>query len=220
MPTLSFNIPGETPSKLEILWEAKYKKLQVFLNGEKVSTDFPTQKDLVQGYQITTTGNHTINIKYLKSWVWSRNSALEVSCDGQILPNSGTKDNVQIKDATSCTGFIAIVGLVFTLYVFAVNSDHQISSLIVPVIYLLLWLFIRKNNSTALMVFAIIYALETVYTVVILITGSYPQTIAFFIPSMILRIVVLVMFINAVRSMVRLNNKKKEIKSTSAFDSK
>ena len=70
------------------------------------------------------------------------------------------------------------------------------------------------------MVFAIIYALETVYTVVILITGSYPQTIAFFIPSMVLRIVVLVMFINAVRSMMRLKNKKKEIQSTSAFDIK
>ncbi len=220
MPTLSFTIPGETPSKLEVTWLGKYKKLQVFLNGEKVSDDYPFQKTLKQGYQISTPGNHIINIKYLQSWLWSSNSALEIRWDGLLLPDSETKDNIRFKDATSYTGFIAIAGFVFAFFYHATSINKPIFGLLFSTVYLVLWLFIRKNNSTALIIFTVIFTIETLFPIVFLITRNYQQEIRSYIPSMVLRIVVLFLFINAARSMMRLKNKKKEIKSTSAFEIK
>jgi hypothetical protein len=70
------------------------------------------------------------------------------------------------------------------------------------------------------MIFTVIFGLETLFPIVFLITRNYPQEISPYIPSTVLRIDIIVMFINAARSMVRLKNKKKKIQSTSAFDSK
>lgn len=217
MTSLIFNIPGAVDSKLEVTWVNKYKNLQLLLDGQVIYKENPSLKILKKGIHITTSEGHIIDLMYHQSWLWSFNNALEVTWGGLLLPNSSTKDNVKIKDAISCTGVIAIFGLISALFV-VISSPSKLSTIILPVIYLILWLFIRKSNPIAMIIFAFIYLIETLSFLVNLIAGNYPSSMLILIPSMVIRLVILVLFVNAARSMNELKNKKKETMSTSAFD--
>ena len=210
MASLLFNVPGEQPKKVEVTWDGKYRNLQVFLDGEKVSKETPIHKNLKQGIQLTAPDNHIIGLKYFQSWMWSQNSALEVTWDGTVLQNSGSKDNVQVKDAMSCTGIIALIGLLSAILLIATNTNYSLPAIIIPVIYIILWLFIRKSNSTAMIIFTVVYFIETVLSLFNIFSGGYPLMSISVIPGMILRLVVVVLFIQAVNSMIRLRKKKQE----------
>lgn len=204
MTSKNYSLPS-SESMLKVNWEGNYKNIEVFVDEVKIGETIKNPKILKEGWQLNQSDGHTIGLQYFQSQLLSSNSALEVKWDGNTLVDSLTQDNVKAKDASGCAGLVVIPSLIMGIIFLGSSPAAGIGTLAFAVVYLILWLFIRKGSSAALILFTVLYGLDSLFYLFTLLNGS--STTAGYIGGIALRVFALVIFINGVQAMNRLKNK-------------
>lgn len=166
MNTKAFSL--DNGSQLEITWKGGWKNVSVQLNNEVIGT-ISNSRDIKAGKDIQMPDGSTLNLHVFQSKLLSSSTSLQVLVNGKQVKGSGTEDEIKYKDATGCVFTIAILSLLFSLFLFAISPLSGFIGIGAGVLYLVLGYFVKQKSETALIITIVAYVLDTLITVVSLI---------------------------------------------------
>ena len=175
MPTRKFALQQGGPERVEITWRGMWKEIRVLVDGRELG-QIPDMKALKEGREFSLPdGMGSLRVQLAQSF---GGAELQVTCNGQPLPGSGSDPSVRFRSAWGVIFFIAALNFVLGLatVVFQVEFLERlglgVGSLIVGVIYLGLGFVVKQLRSRVALGLAIgIFALDGIATLVMSMQG-------------------------------------------------
>ena len=205
MTKRSYSFEPGGPKRLELSWKGFYKNMTLKLDGIQIG-EVPDSKTLTAGQEFRLVDGSIVKVQMVSNLAGTE---IQVLRNGQPLPGSASNPETRVKTAAGLIFFIAglniLIGLIATFF----NSDilYQIGvtwlNILFGVFFLVMGLLVRKRSKVALILSIVVFSLNAVLA----IFGSILAGVTPSIPGLLMRVVLIIPMVQAVKSIDQLKKR-------------
>jgi hypothetical protein len=184
-PRMAYTIEAGGEKRIEVFTSAKWRKTEIWFDGSLAAT--LSQKELSSGYDLPISDGSTLNFKLAKFAFQPRR--LQITRNGEPIYKTITSyDNAMfINNAAYMVYIVAIINLAVGIVSLLINIDAFAPfkfgwpNIIFGAIFLVLGFFVQRRSFVALILFIMIFGVDSIYAFVsALRTGNYFLFLVFF----------------------------------------
>ena len=183
---MAFSIDGGTEKRIEILTNAKWRKSEIRIDGNPAAS--LSKNELYAGYDIPLSDGSILNFKLAKHVL--QPDRMQITKNGHpIAPLITSYDNqMMVNNAANTIYIVAFINLIVGIISLFVKIEAFAlfkfgwMNVAIGLVFLLLAIFAQRKSFIAMLLFIIIFGIDSLsYVVLSLATGNYFVILVFLV---------------------------------------